>query len=272
MKPLACLATVLLAVPAHAEEGKSGALSEVVHGIHNATSPPSSSPPRGGGGDSQPSNSPPPPPTSSHDNNPDPNFVGHHHTYPYTTGGGAVAVGYYAGYPPPAATATSRSIKTSLDLYGGLQRVSDSDGALSADLRLTFDELGVGARITTFFERNGPSEEWLTLHLWGVTGSVFIVDRPDLRVMLEGGLSGLDTAPNISLLGPGGGASVRAPLMGQIAAFGDGRFSYFTEGSLRVIELAAGVDLGPVRLGYRAVDFSVGPTLHGPEVGLCLHL
>jgi hypothetical protein len=150
-------------------------------------------------------------------------------------------------------------------LYLAGQSVADSNGSLTVELRAWYEKFGLGIRQTSFFEEAQP--RWLRLDLWNLSGHfrAYAGDRAEL--WLEGGLGGLRTIDDLTSYGPEVGARVERPLTETLGLTVEGR-GYFLQDDVRALELRAAMRVSILYLSYRLVDFSVGPPLHGPEVGL----
>jgi hypothetical protein len=154
------------------------------------------------------------------------------------------------------------------ELYVGAQSVHDSDGAMTAEARATFDDFGVGVRGTSFYEKQHTLEP-RTVHLdmWWVGGMWRVDHGEKFNVWLELGFTGLDDQTGFTMSGAGAGVHLWRHLGGALAVVGGARASWF-QYDVHSSELFAGVQLTYLQLGWRLVDFDIGPPLYGPEFGL----
>jgi hypothetical protein len=163
--------------------------------------------------------------------------------------------------PPPTAT---------LDVYGALQSVHDSDGAWTIEVGVHDRRFRLAGSLTQFHESqaNGPA---LTMTMPALIGSVRIDDGAATRVYLQLGAVGAktqhDPMTDSSVAGALGGVRVEHPVARHTQLIGEAQAMAF-ESSVRAYELRAGVRVGPLEASFRTLDFNVGPALYGPEVGL----
>jgi hypothetical protein len=154
------------------------------------------------------------------------------------------------------------------EVYVGAQSVHDSDGSLTAEARATFDGFGLGARETSFFERQHTLDpETVHLDVWWL-GALWRVDHGEkFNVWLEAGFTGLSDQAGLTMSGVGAGLHLWRHLGGAMAVVGAARASWFQH-DVHSTELFAGVQVTYLQFGWRVVDFDVGPPLYGPEFGL----
>lgn len=172
----------------------------------------------------------------------------------------------YAPYPTSAAA-------TAVRFYGGLQSVEGSNGSLTMELRVTYDDLGIALRGTGFYEQVGSGDEAEHVHLdIGTLGATYCALRDEsgrTELWVDAGLGGVSTVDDLLFLGVYLGAHVEHRLHDEIAVGAEARY-FVLEDSVTIIEAAASARLSILRIAYRIVDFNVGPPLRGPEVGLVL--
>lgn len=158
------------------------------------------------------------------------------------------------------------------DLYGGLQKLVESDAAYSLEGRLLFGPtVGVAGRFSQFRERTAEMST-LVLDLWSASATFQVQASQRVTFSPEIGVAGLrfrgDGEEPLSELGSVAGISARVRLAHGAALVGSGRV-YLMTGAGSAVELRAGIATGPIQLSYRALSFyEAGPPLEGPEVGL----
>jgi hypothetical protein len=155
-------------------------------------------------------------------------------------------------------------------IYLGVESPSNSDGAMTVEVRRTFGSVGISVRATSFFElvdRKLNRYEHLDLCSLGLVWR-FPPGAP-FNLSLELGATALNDTRGPSRGGVTAALSMWHPLVGELAMMGSGRLSYLapdvTEG-----ELLVGVQLSIMQIGYRIVDFELAPPMYGPEVGLVM--
>lgn len=156
---------------------------------------------------------------------------------------------------------------TDIRLDFGLHRVDDSDGALYASVRASYDQLGIILSDTAYYEQTGM--ETLDLHIWGVGGSYRLNRQAGpTSLWISAGLAGA-TSDGLQLYGGFVGGDLAHRLRGAVGVEAGGRMSLYQD-DIRGMELRVGVTASILRLGYRLMELNVGPPLHGPELGLAL--
>jgi hypothetical protein len=256
MLPGAASLVLALAAPA----AHAGALAEVAKGLHQAAGDDGRSGNRAG-----PANEDNDHVTSSGSSSSSSSDSG--------SGGGSwsccsidpdVSLGYaYATTAQPGQVLT--------ELYFGAQSVHDSDGALTAEARATFDDFGLGVRGTSFYEREsaGLDPQFVHLDIWWL-GGFWRVDHDDrFSVWLELGFTGLSDQTGLTMSGASAGVHLWRQLAGAFSFVGGARTSLFQH-DVHANELFAGVQVTFLQFSYRVLDFDVGPPLYGPEVGLAV--
>jgi hypothetical protein len=173
----------------------------------------------------------------------------------------------YAPYP----NGVSTQAPTEVFLYGGVQSVEGSDGSMTLQLRVTYDDLALDFRGTGFFEQVGSGEDMEQLHLdLGTLGGGYrVFHDTETGVWLEGGMGYVSSVDDLNFLGGFGGARVEHRLGGDISVSGEARYFVMSD-DVRILEAVASAKLSVLRVAYRVVDFNVGPPLKGPEVGVAL--
>ena len=157
-----------------------------------------------------------------------------------------------------------------LFFYLGFQSVTGSDASASVEARAAYDDFAIGLRGTAFYERAdaSPGTRYLELDLASMEGQYRVV-RGRTQVWLMAGIGGVSTVDSIHLAGVGVGARFEHKVGGEIRVSGEAR-NFWLQDNVRAVELVASAQLSIVRLSYRFVDFSVGPPLQGPEIGVVL--
>jgi hypothetical protein len=152
----------------------------------------------------------------------------------------------------------------------GLHRVDDSDGAAYASLRASHGRLGFAISDVAYYEqtRMGAEVESVSLHVWTV-GAAYRMNVADGALWLSAGLSGA-TSDGLQLYGAFAGGEVSLPLAGAFGLEGAGRW-FLLQDDIQAVELRAGIHASFLHVGYRVMEFNVGPPLRGPEAGLALH-
>ena len=168
------------------------------------------------------------------------------------------------------ADAQQTSPRATLDFYGALQAVHDSDGSWTVEVGVHDRRFRLAGSITRFFEPQ-PNGDTLTLTMPALVGSVRVDDGRATRVYLQLGAVGAktqhDPMTDSSLAGGLGGVRVEHPVARRTTLIGEAQAMAF-DSSVRAYVLRAGVRVGPLEASFRTLDFNVGPALYGPEVGL----
>jgi hypothetical protein len=165
-------------------------------------------------------------------------------------------------------TVTAPSYPLTVEIYAGVARVEDSDGAFTADLHLTSNRFVIGGRYSHYWE--GPSmyyPQGSAMGIWDADLGYQLLADAQGALTLEAGLAGVAFSPDAksSLGGMIGARAVYWPSK-WIALLGEAR-TYLLQDEIRANSLSAGVQLSFLRISYRLLDFNVGPPLHGPELG-----
>jgi hypothetical protein len=158
-----------------------------------------------------------------------------------------------------------------VELYAGVQKVFESDGAYSAELVVRDGRFRLAGAITHFFEPRAGGDGNLTLTMPSVTGGVRIDDGGRTKVFVEAGVVGAvtrnDPVMDSSITGVLGGVRLEHRIARKTRALFDAQRMFFSD-DVRATALRAGVRLGFVQASFRVVDFNVGPALYGPELGV----
>lgn len=258
MKLPAVLSFALLFASTQAHAGR--ALSKVVHGMKQQSgqtsrpSPPGNSSP---GSDSG----------SSSDSSYSSGFDNDYTSDDVAGSGGSFARGVHYGSPPPSGSPGD----TQLDLYIGVQRVQNSDGAAVMAARAAYGRFGLEIADTSFYERvmTRDGRETLSLHAWTLAGQVRVIEPDDdeaVTLWVTAGLAGL-SSDGLSLLGGVAGVRGTYLLTRHVNLETQIRLLLYQD-DINGVELRTGVKVSLLSLSYRVTKFSTGPSLQGPEVGL----
>jgi hypothetical protein len=166
-------------------------------------------------------------------------------------------------YAPPAGTH-----ETDVFFYAGAQSVQDSDGSYSLELRVMYDDFGIGVRNTSFFERE--MDGYVHLDLRAVTGFYRAYRSGRTAVFLGAGLGNFTTVGGVGQTGLSVGLRAAHGLGGALAVDAEGNSFWFRD-DIRANEARVGFQASVLRFSYRIIDFNVGPPLRGPEVGLAFN-
>ncbi len=181
----------------------------------------------------------------------------HHHgpSYEVEGGGGVAVIG--DGLAP--------TIPMNLDALFGAAVMQGSGPALSGVLRLRFGGFAVAGGITSFFENDGGATT--RLDLWRVGGALRLIADDRTELWLDAALAGVYTQPELSMMGVSVGGRLEHRISRSVGLTATGGIVAL-EHDVDALELGVSARLFFLTVGYRVVDFNVGPPLHGPEVGL----
>ena len=263
--PLLASALLLPLVPVlRSPSADAGPLAQTAHAVDNKVET-----------HSQSDSSPPPPPSSSDPTPPQYDDDDCSGCSSSTVVVGASG-GYYAsgGYSTVGATGPSQPILTGpgrLDLYLGAHSVIDSDGALVGELRASKDWIGLAVSGIRYVEHveDGKREDDVTLHLAAFTISGRVFRHATTELWLDGGLATSGSSEYDTILGTAWSLRAEHGLNPDLGLRGQVRY-YALEHDVSAWEGWAGVRAWFLQAGYRALQFNVGPPLHGPEAGLSL--
>ena len=155
-------------------------------------------------------------------------------------------------------------------IYLGVQSPSNSGGAMTGEVRMTFGKVGISLRGTSFFELvDRKLDRYEHLEVWSLGLVWRVPPGAAFGLSLELGATAATDTRGPSRGGVTAALSMWRPLVGELAMMGSARLSYFTP-DVTEGELLAGVQLSILQIGYRIVDFELAPPMYGPEVGLVM--
>jgi hypothetical protein len=183
--------------------------------------------------------------------------------------------GYYGGggsYHTVGSSGPSQPILTGpgrLDLTLGAHSVVDSDGALFGEVRLSKDWIGLGVSSIRYVEHveDGKREDDVSLGLTAFTISGRIFRHDTSEVWLDGGLALNGSSEYDTIMGTAWSMRVEHGFNPDLGLRGQVRY-YGFEHDVSAWEGWGGVRAWFLQAGYRALQFNVGPPLHGPEAGV----
>ncbi|HEU5057639.1 MAG TPA: hypothetical protein VFU21_13990 [Kofleriaceae bacterium] len=183
-----------------------------------------------------------------------------------------VGAGYYGG--GTATAGSSEPILTGpgrLDLTLGAHSVVDSAGALLGELRASKDWIGLGVSGIRYVEHveDGKREDDVSLSLAAFTISGRVFRHEATELWLDGGLAMNGSSEYDTILGTAWSVRAEQGLAPDLGLRGQVRY-YALEHEVSAWEGWAGVRAWFLHAGYRALQFNVGPPLHGPEAGVSL--
>lgn len=147
--------------------------------------------------------------------------------------------------------------------------MTGSGPAVTGRFALRLGAVAVGGGVSSFFEQDGS--ETTRLDLWRVGGGLRIFDFAETELWVEGAFAGVHTQPELSLLGGYVGGRIEhhaTPKLTLAATLGTVALQHDVD----ALEISASVRMYVFTVGYRVLDFNVGPPLHGPEVGIAFNL
>lgn len=255
-------AVALLSLAAASPAALAGPLAETARGIDNKV-------------DTHTASESAPPPPSTSDSTPPPRNDDDCTSCASSTV--VVASGAYAGGlgggsgaasepSPPILTGPGR-----LDLYAGAHSVVGSDGAVLGELRASKDWIGLGVSGIRYVEHveEGKREDDVSLYLTAFTISGRVLRLGPTEVWLDGGMAVTGSSEYATILGTAWSVRGEHRLMADLGLLGQVRY-YALEHDISAWEGWAGVRAWFLQAGYRALQFDVGPALHGPEAGVAL--
>lgn len=170
----------------------------------------------------------------------------------------------------PAPSPPSRPSAVTVDFYGGVQKVHESDLSLSAELAFNERRFRIGASITRYFEQQ-QGRDALTFTIPTLYLGVRIDDGGRTRTHLELGAVGArtrnDPVMDSSVGGVLGGVRVEHRVSRKTKVIGDAQVMMF-EHDVRAGAVRAGIRRGHLQATFRYLDLNVGPALFGPELGI----
>jgi len=173
-------------------------------------------------------------------------------------------------YPGIIGTGVGPQPTASFELYGGMQKLYESDFALSLETSLQVGPVRLNGAWTSYRERL-YGDEWLSVEAPSITLGARVTDNGPTRLFVEGGAAWLMTnnAPvmNTTLAGVTAGGRLEQVLSRNTALLADARVMAFQD-DVRATEARLGVQVSYLRASFRMLDTNVGPALFGPEVGV----
>jgi len=156
-----------------------------------------------------------------------------------------------------------------LDLFLGVQKVVESDRSYSAALAVEDRWFRIAGAVSEYREaRMGGGTTAMTLPTLTFGGRIS-GDAPT-RAFVEAGVAIARTKEDgmlgSSITGPVAGIHVEHPLGGP-SIVGDAHVMLF-EAGIKAYSGRLGLRAGHFEVALRVLDFTVGPALYGPEVGL----
>lgn len=153
--------------------------------------------------------------------------------------------------------------------FAGAQKVVESDGSLSVELSLVLGHrFRINAAVSHYFEDTMPDRR-VTMNLPSLTAGVRLGAQGRTAVWLEGGVahvSTTDPAGSSALTGSLAQLRFEHALDRQTQLIGTAGALMFSD--VQALTARAAVRIHHVEVGVRYVDFTVGPALWGPEVGI----
>jgi hypothetical protein len=251
------LALCLTASPAAAGErggssgGGGGRLGSVSTGLGNATS--SGSPSTGGGGNV--------PATTTSD---DADYDGRYDPF--------VLVPMLGGYAfverrvAPVEPRRPGDHGATVDFFIGGQKVFESDGAVTANIAFVDRWFRVAGSVSRYWE----DATSVTLTMPTLSAGIKVVDAGLTHVWFEGGFAYVktnDPVMDTAITGGFGGMHLEHWFTPKTRLIGDVRLMSFQH-DVSAASARVGLRFGNLEAAFRVLDFSVGPALYGPEVGL----
>lgn len=261
MRILALASLVAAAALGTPSPARAGNLGKVTKAVSNETSDRDDT-----GGSAGGDTSPPPEHHRDHSqvDYDDPGY------YTCTSNCGVVSYGY--GYGPTAQSGPRVLGTPEINLDLALHSVDDSDGAAVVSLRVSQGGFGIGVDDVSYFERlplpDGTTGQ-IRMDLWSINLAGRIARTGDTDLWIIGGVGGASSNEFDPLYGPVVGLSIDHHVGGAISLQGSARL-FFLDHDIDAREYRAGIKASVVTLGYRTLQFNVGPPLRGPEVGVSL--
>jgi hypothetical protein len=179
---------------------------------------------------------------------------------------GSSYAGYGGGASEPILTGPGR-----LDLYAGAHSVVGSDSAVVGELRASKDWIGLGVSGIRYVEHveEGKREDNVSLYLTAFTISGRVLALGPTELWLDGGMAVTGSSEYATILGTAWSVRGEHDITPDLGLRGQVRY-YALEHDVTAWEGWAGVRAWFLQAGYRALQFNVGPPLHGPEAGVAL--
>lgn len=170
---------------------------------------------------------------------------------------------------PPAKPFVWPKLDVGATGFAGAQKVVESDGSLSLELSLVFSrKFRINAAVSHYFEDTMPDRR-VTMNIPSLTMGVRLGPPGRTAVWIEGGVAHVatnDPAGSSSITGSLAQLRLEHQLDRKTALTATGGALLFSE--LQAMTARAAVRIHHVELGVRYMDFTVGPALWGPEVGI----
>jgi hypothetical protein len=164
---------------------------------------------------------------------------------------------------------TMPNIDLAVEGFAGAQKVFESGGSLAASFAVVAEKrVRLGARLAHYFE-NETSGDRVAMTLPNLTLGVRIGKLAPTQLWLDGGLAyvrTVDPEGSASLLGSVVTATLSHQLSPNTSVLASGGAMLFD--GVQAYTARAGIRLHHVELAFSALDFSVGPPLYGPELGI----
>lgn len=158
----------------------------------------------------------------------------------------------------------------SIDLYIGVQKVVESDTSASLTAAIRDDWFRLAGNVTRYWEDRMDGEGRLTLTMPSLTLGLPVQQGGETHAYIEGGVVYVKTANDpvvdTSITGGKLGLHLETPIV-STKFVGDAHVLVFSD-NVYALEARVGVRWGKLEAAIRALDFNVGPTLYGPEVGV----
>lgn len=155
-----------------------------------------------------------------------------------------------------------------------LQSVSGSDGAGRLGASIGSDLFGISVRGERYVENivGKAMSDRVHVDLWSVMGTGRVLDLPRWRADLWLGAGGTASSEFEPMAGMVAGGALAFDPSPDITLEGNGRV-FFLDEDLAITDAVFGLRARKLLwVGYRAMKFSIGPVLHGPEAGISLRL
>ncbi len=153
--------------------------------------------------------------------------------------------------------------------FAGAQKVVESDGSLSLELSLVFNrKFRLNGAVSHYFEDTMPDRR-VTMNIPSLTVGFRLGPPGRTAMWIEGGVAHVatnDPAGSSSLTGSLAQIRLEQQLGRDTALTATAGALLFSD--LQAMTARAAVRIHHVELGVRYMDFTVGPALWGPEVGI----
>jgi hypothetical protein len=160
-------------------------------------------------------------------------------------------------------------IDVDADGFAGGQKVIESDGSLTAELGLVFDHrVRVTAAASHYFEETTPTRR-VSMTVPSLAVGMRVTPAGPTRLWIDGGVVHVrtnDPAGSSAITGTQFNARVEHDLGADAMLLGQAGAWLFDD--LQALTARAALRFHHVEVGIRYVDFTVGPPLWGPEIGV----